>query len=207
MQLNQSGPHRRDWQRLEKSVSELNRFSGEDIEVTAHAHVAQTLTVYVTVSIATNDAVTERKYRYADHPECYASHDFSVWSGGGASRRQPLPPGFDGLATDAIADMRRWVDGICPGLIEAAKAESRRQAKARKADDEAFRRQAELVSRRSEIADQRRFAAIIAWGPAVAEPLSIGDDEWTTRLVAWAKNWEENGSEITPACEAIRPPK
>jgi len=79
---------------------------------------ASTGTVYLTVELTwwlnEGDEAEEircetRIYRFAAHGECYDSHDYSVWSGGGASAKATLPPGYDGVAADAVRDVKRWI--------------------------------------------------------------------------------------------------
>lgn len=99
--LNHPGPHRRD---IDRFIREC-----EQLDLSADEHEAQTGTVYV--SVYGIEFGKKRVYRFAAHAEAYNnSHHYSVWSGGGASRRimnaVGLPPGYDGLVMDAVRDLR-----------------------------------------------------------------------------------------------------
>jgi hypothetical protein len=130
--LNSAGPHQRDIDRLEKAFEKAVAKLGNHFDGDFYAHTAQTGTVYVTITVTAYDGDCTvgdsrgimiadetgefvRKYRFAAHPECYDSHDYSVHSGGTAARNRAagtLEPGYDGYATQAISDMRQWVSAL-----------------------------------------------------------------------------------------------
>lgn len=126
---NSAGPHHRDYARLLRLAEALG--------LSADWHRANTGTVYV--SVWRDDA--ERVYRFASHPECYDSHDFSVMS---PFVSDELPPGYDGSPSDAIRDLVAWAQA------QDHPAARRALAAVRAAETRAERRRAEIERRRAE---------------------------------------------------------
>lgn len=126
MMMNRPGPHQRDLDRFTRSVekfaAQVDAVIGGEIECDGFVewNRASTGTCYCTVTFGIVGEVDGKEvdnyrtviYRFASHPECYSTHDFSVWSGGGCRNDVLLPPGYDGRTADAIAHFKRWAGRI-----------------------------------------------------------------------------------------------
>jgi len=134
MMMNRPKPHQRDMDRFERNIerfaAKVDATLGDDLECEGFVEWqrASTGTCYgnVTFGIVGDDVDNYKTvtYRFASHPECYTSHDYSVWSGGGCRNDVLLPPGYDGRTSDAIEHFKRWAGRIVEEVKESANAQA-----------------------------------------------------------------------------------